>query len=74
MHVLRDDPAFIPELDYVMEQGGKLIGQNMFMKTVINADDGRDEKSRRCDEIQSCRISCETHPSRVVTIKMLSLN
>ena len=41
MHVLRDDPAFIPELDFVMEQDGKLIGQNMFMKTVINADDGR---------------------------------
>lgn len=42
MHVLRDDPAFIPELDYVMEQDGRLIGQNMFMKAVINADDGRD--------------------------------
>lgn len=42
IHVLRDDPAFIPELDLVMEQSGRLIGQNMFMKTVINADDGRD--------------------------------
>ena len=42
MHVLRDDPAFIPELDFVMERDGVLIGQNMFMKTVINADDGRD--------------------------------
>ena len=42
MHVLRDDPAFIPELDFVMERDGRLIGQNMFMKTVINADDGRD--------------------------------
>ena len=42
MHVLRDDPAFIPELDFVMEQDGRLIGQNIFMKTVINADDGRD--------------------------------
>ena len=27
IHVLRDDPAFVPELDYVMEQDGKLIGQ-----------------------------------------------
>lgn len=42
IHVLRDDPAFVKELDFVMEQGGKLIGQNMFMKTVINSDDGRD--------------------------------
>ena len=42
MHVLRLDPAFVKELDLVMEQNGKLIGQNMFMRTVINADDGRD--------------------------------
>ena len=41
IHVLRDDPAFVKELDFVMEQDGVLIGQNMFMQTVINADDGR---------------------------------
>ena len=41
IHVLRDDPAFVKELDFVMEQKGVLIGQNMFMRTVINADDGR---------------------------------
>ena len=41
IHVLRGDPAFVKELDFVMEQGGRLIGQNMFMETVINADDGR---------------------------------
>ena len=41
IHVLRDDPAFVKELDFVMEQDGALIGQNMFMRTVINADDGR---------------------------------
>ena len=41
LHVLRDDPAFVKELDFVMEQDGRLIGQNMFMKTVIDADDGR---------------------------------
>ena len=38
---LRNDPAFIPELDFVMEQDGKLIGQNMFMRATIKADDGR---------------------------------
>ena len=42
IHVLRNDPAFVKELDFVMEQDGKLIGQNMFMRTIINADDGRD--------------------------------
>ena len=41
IHVLRNDPAFIPELDFVMEQDGRLIGQNIFMKTVIQTDDGR---------------------------------
>lgn len=41
IHVLRDDPAFVTELDFVMELDGRLIGQNMFMKTVIEADDGR---------------------------------
>ena len=41
IHVLRDDPAFVKELNFVMEQDGNLIGQNMFMKTIIEADDGR---------------------------------
>ena len=41
IHVLREDPAFVRELDFVMEQGGRLIGQNMFMRTIIEADDGR---------------------------------
>lgn len=39
---LRNDPAFVKELDFVMEKDGKLIGQNMFMKAKIKADDGRD--------------------------------
>ena len=41
IHVLRGDPAFVKELDFVMEKDGELIGQNMFMRTVIEADDGR---------------------------------
>ena len=41
IHVLRDDPAFVKELDFVMEQDGVLIGQNMFMRTRIDTDDGR---------------------------------
>lgn len=42
IHRLRDDPAFVPELDLVMEKDGRLIGQNMFMRAVIRADDGRE--------------------------------
>ena len=41
IHVLRDDPAFVKELDFVMEKSGSLIGQNMFMRTRIDSDDGR---------------------------------
>ncbi len=41
IHMLRDDPAFVKELDFAMEMNGRLIGQNMFMRTVIDADDGR---------------------------------
>jgi RimJ/RimL family protein N-acetyltransferase/predicted N-acetyltransferase YhbS len=40
IHVLRDDPAFVMELDVVMELDGRLIGQNMFMRTVIDVDGG----------------------------------
>lgn len=41
LHQLRNDPAFVPELDLVMEKDGVLIGQNMFMRAAIHADDGR---------------------------------
>ena len=41
LHELRNDPAFVPELNFVMEAGGRIIGQNMFMRASIAADDGR---------------------------------
>jgi len=41
LNQLRSDPAFVPELDFVMEKNGRLIGQNMFMRAFIRADDGR---------------------------------
>ena len=40
MHLLRDNPAFVKKLDFVMEYLGQIVGQNMFMETVIEADDG----------------------------------
>ena len=42
LNQLRKDPDFVTELDFVMEENGNLIGQNIFMKAVIKADDGRD--------------------------------
>ena len=41
LHRLRSDPAFVQELDFVMEKDGTIIGQNMFMHAVIRTDDGR---------------------------------
>ena len=45
LHQLRNDPAFVPELDFVMllkenDEEGKLIGQNMFVRMSIKSDDG----------------------------------
>ncbi|MCQ2420161.1 MAG: N-acetyltransferase [Clostridia bacterium] len=37
---LRTDPDFVPELDFVMEKDGKIIGQNIFVKTALTLDDG----------------------------------
>ena len=42
LNQLRNDPDFVPELDFVMEKNGVLIGQNIFMRAVIKSDDGRD--------------------------------
>ena len=42
LNQLREDSDFVANLDFVMLENGKLIGQNIFMKAVIKADDGRD--------------------------------
>ncbi|MGN0654683.1 MAG: GNAT family N-acetyltransferase [Oscillospiraceae bacterium] len=42
LNQLRNDSAFVPQLDFVMEKDGKLIGQNIFMRANIKSDDGRD--------------------------------
>ena len=42
LHTLRDNEAFVPELDFVMEKDGQPIGQNVFVKAKIQADDGRE--------------------------------
>lgn len=40
LHLLRQNAAFVPELDFVMEKGGRLIGQNVFARAEIAADNG----------------------------------
>lgn len=42
LRCLRDDKDFVPELDFVMEKDGRIIGQNVFVRASIQTDDGRD--------------------------------
>ena len=41
LHCYRSDPAFVPELDFVMERDGEMIGQVMYVRSEIQCDDGR---------------------------------
>lgn len=41
LHCYRSNPDFIPELDFVMEREGIIIGHVMFSKAEIISDDGR---------------------------------
>lgn len=41
LHCLRKDPAFIPELDFVIETDGKLIGQCIYLHANILEDSGK---------------------------------
>ena len=41
LHSYRSDPAFVPELDFVMELSGELIGQVIYVRSEIECADGR---------------------------------
>ena len=41
LHRFRDDKSFVPELDFVAELDGKIIGQVIYVRAVIDCDDGR---------------------------------
>ena len=41
LHTLRTNKDFVPELDFVMEQDGEIIGQNVFVRGQIRADNGK---------------------------------
>ncbi|MEG0979475.1 MAG: N-acetyltransferase [Oscillospiraceae bacterium] len=40
LHTFRSREEFVPELDFVMEKNGQLIGQVMYVRTNIKKDDG----------------------------------
>lgn len=41
LHSYRSDPAFVPELDFVMELNGELIGQVIYVRSEIECAGGR---------------------------------
>ncbi len=41
LHCYRNDPAFVPELDFVMELNNELIGQVIYVRSEIDCDNGR---------------------------------
>ena len=41
LHTFRSRQNFVPELDLVMEKDGKIIGQIMYVRAAIKADDSR---------------------------------
>ena len=40
LHCYRENPDFIPELDFVMEENGRIIGHVMFSKAELHLSDG----------------------------------
>lgn len=42
LHCYRDREDFVPELDFVMEKDGEIIGHVMYVRAKIQADDGRE--------------------------------
>ena len=41
LHTFRTDPAFVPELDLVMEKDCEIMGHVMYVRSAIKTDDGR---------------------------------
>jgi len=41
VHKLRFADAFVPELDYIVETGGKIVGHIIYTKSRIESEDGK---------------------------------
>lgn len=44
LHVMRDSPDFVPELDVVAVYNGRIVGHVAYAKAVIHGDDGNDRE------------------------------
>ena len=61
---LRNDPAFVHDLDFVMERDGKLIGQNIFVRAIISAGS--------CVQVLCSPISMKTRTAKDVCTNCIS--
>lgn len=41
LHIMRDCPEFVSELDFVAVSGGKIVGNVVCLKTIIKGDEGK---------------------------------
>jgi predicted N-acetyltransferase YhbS len=44
-HLLRDDPDFVPELDFVAELNGEIVGNIMYSKCAVMRPDGTEREA-----------------------------
>ncbi len=51
MNQYRSNPDFIPELDFVMEENGRLIGHVMFSKASLQLPDGTSKPSTMIQKV-----------------------
>ena len=56
VHMMRSHPDFIPELDFVLEQGGRIVGSILYTKAWLGDESGQRK------EILSCGPLC-VHPA-----------
>lgn len=59
LHQLRDDPRFVPELDYVVEEEGKVVAQIAYVKGIYRPDAGG-SRSCFCSALWGCFQSIRT--------------
>ncbi len=44
VHIMRDSKSFVPELDFVVEADGKILGNIMYTKSKVVAEDGTEHE------------------------------
>ena len=59
VHLMRTHEDFIPELDFVLELDGAVIGDIMYTKATLTDEEGQSKRSSPSDMSVSCRLISE---------------